>query len=146
MSDRGLRLAIAVLALVGLGVAGYLTYVHMGDGALVSSAPEFDGRPNREALEAIVDWLDRQGKGHRSVNYRLRDWLLSRQRYWGCPIPIVHCDRCGIVPVPEDELDKALVGRVPGRSPAAAVREALLLQLRFDDERPPGTSRQPGLT
>ena len=48
--------------------------------------------PNREALDAIVDWLDEQGRGHRSVNYRLRDWLLSRQRYWGCPIPIVYCD------------------------------------------------------
>ena len=50
------------------------------------------GMPNREALEAIVDWLDGEGRGHRSINYRLRDWLLSRQRYWGCPIPIVYCD------------------------------------------------------
>src|SRR5215217_2254842 len=64
---------------------------HTGDGPLVNSDPRFDGIPNREALEQIVDWLDDQGRGHRSINYRLRDWLLSRQRYWGCPIPIIHC-------------------------------------------------------
>ena len=58
-----------------------------GDGPLVNSSPEFDGLNNREALEKIVDWLDREGKGHRSINYRLRDWLLSRQRYWGCADP-----------------------------------------------------------
>jgi leucyl-tRNA synthetase len=75
-----------------------------GDGLLVNSHADFDGMPNREALSAIVDWLDREGKGHASVNYRLRDWLVSRQRYWGCPIPIVNCERCGVVPVPEDEL------------------------------------------
>ena len=68
---------------------------YTGDGPLVNSHPEFDGLHNREALDAIVAWLDREGKGHASVNYRLRDWLLSRQRYWGCPIPIIHCDRCG---------------------------------------------------
>ena len=67
----------------------------------MNSSPEFDGLQNRDALEKIVDWLDREGKGHRSINYRLRDWLLSRQRYWGCPIPIVYCDTHGIVPVPE---------------------------------------------
>jgi len=75
-----------------------------GDGVLVNSHPDFDGMPNREALEKIVDWLDDQGKGHRSINYRLRDWLLSRQRYWGCPIPIVYCDTHGMQPVPEDQL------------------------------------------
>jgi len=77
---------------------------YTGDGLLVNSHPDFDGMPNREALSAIVAWLDREGKGHASVNYRLRDWLISRQRYWGCPIPIVNCERCGIVPVVEDEL------------------------------------------
>ena len=90
------------------GDADGLPYV--GDGPLVNSAPEFNGLPNREALEAIVAWLDREGKGHASVNYRLRDWLLSRQRYWGCPIPVVHCDACGIVPVP----GRPAAGRAPG--------------------------------
>src|SRR5215217_6475672 len=75
------------------GGDGELPYT--GDGALVNSDPRFDGRPNREALEEIVDWLDDQGRGHRSINYRLRDWLLSRQRYWGCPIPVVYCERDG---------------------------------------------------
>src|SRR3954469_20333936 len=77
---------------------------YTGDGPLVNSDPRFDGIPNREALERIVDWLDQQGRGHRSINYRLRDWLLWRQRYWGCPIPIVYCDKHGMQPVPEDQL------------------------------------------
>ncbi len=70
--------------------------------SLVNSHADFDGMGNREALAAIVAWLDREGKGHASVNYRLRDWLVSRQRYWGCPIPIVYCERCGMVPVPDE--------------------------------------------
>src|SRR5215217_4283631 len=100
---------------------------YTGDGPLVNSDPRFDGIPNREALELIVDWLDDQGRGHRSINYRLRDWLLSRQRYWGCPIPIVHCDRCGLVPVPDDELPVLLPDvsdyKPKGRSPLAAAED-----------------------
>jgi len=100
---------------------------YTGDGPLVNSAPEFDGMPNREALQAIVAWLDREGKGHASVNYRLRDWLLSRQRYWGCPIPVVHCGACGIVPVPDDELPVLLPDisdyAPKGRSPLAAAED-----------------------
>ena len=100
---------------------------YTGDGPLVNSNPDFDGLPNREALEAIVGWLDREGKGHVSVNYRLRDWLLSRQRYWGCPIPIIHCERCGIVPVPDDQLPVVLpdvADYAPkGRSPLAAAED-----------------------
>ena len=97
------------------------------DGPIVNSHPDFDGMHNRDALEKIVDWLDDQGKGHRSINYRLRDWLLSRQRYWGCPIPIVYCDACGMVPVPEDELPVLLPDvedyAPKGRSPLAAAED-----------------------
>jgi leucyl-tRNA synthetase len=100
---------------------------YTGDGPLVNSHPDFDGLPNREALERIVAWLDREGKGHASVNYRLRDWLLSRQRYWGCPIPVIHCSRCGIVPVPEDQLPVLLPDvedyAPKGRSPLAAAED-----------------------
>jgi leucyl-tRNA synthetase len=100
---------------------------YTGDGPLMNSHPDFDGLPNREALERIVAWLDREGKGHASVNYRLRDWLLSRQRYWGCPIPVIHCECCGIVPVPEDQLPVLLpdvADYAPkGRSPLAAAED-----------------------
>jgi leucyl-tRNA synthetase len=100
---------------------------HTGDGVLVDSHPDFDGMGNREALTAIVRWLDREGKGHASVNYRLRDWLVSRQRYWGCPIPIVYCERCGMVPLPDDRLPVVLPEiddyTPKGRSPLAAAEE-----------------------
>ncbi len=97
---------------------------YVGDGPLVNSDPRFDGKRNREALGEIVSWLDHEGKGHASVNYRLRDWLISRQRYWGCPIPVVYCERCGMVPVPETELPVLLPDiedyAPQGRSPLAA--------------------------
>src|SRR3954468_9057004 len=100
---------------------------YVGDGPIVHSHPDFDGLHNRDALQRIVEWIDRQGKGHASVNYRLRDWLLFRQRYWGCPIPIVHCDRCGLVPVPDDQLPVVLPDitdyKPQGRSPLAAAEE-----------------------
>jgi leucyl-tRNA synthetase len=73
------------------------------DGTMTASAP-FDGRPNREALPEIVQFGKERGFADFTVNFRIRDWLVSRQRYWGCPIPIVHCDACGAVPVPEDQL------------------------------------------
>jgi len=73
------------------------------DGRLINSA-QFDGLPFEEAKHAIVAWLAEQGKGRPAIDYRLRDWSFSRQRYWGCPIPIVYCGACGMVPVPEDEL------------------------------------------
>jgi leucyl-tRNA synthetase len=100
---------------------------YTGDGPLVNSRPDFDGMDNREALTAIVSWLDVEGKGHASVNYRLRDWLVSRQRYWGCPIPVVYCESCGMVPVPADELPVELPDiedyTPKGRSPLAAAED-----------------------
>jgi leucyl-tRNA synthetase len=100
---------------------------YTGDGPLVNSAPEFDGLDNREALDRIVAWLDREGRGHASINYRLRDWLLSRQRYWGTPIPVIHCEVDGIVPVPEDQLPVLLPDvrdyAPKGRSPLAAAED-----------------------
>lgn len=77
-----------------------------GDGIMVQSG-QFTGMAggkNSEGSEAVVAWLEEQGKGHRTVNFRLRDWLISRQRYWGNPIPMIHCPTCGIVPVPEEDL------------------------------------------
>ncbi len=74
-----------------------------GDGALVHSGP-LDGLAKAQAIEAITARLSEQGLGAAAVNYRLRDWLISRQRFWGTPIPIVHCERCGEVRVPEDQL------------------------------------------
>jgi leucyl-tRNA synthetase len=100
---------------------------YTGDGPLLGSHPDFDGMGNREALTAIVRWLDREGKGHASVNYRLRDWLVSRQRYWGCPIPIVYCERCGLQPVPAEQLPVVLPDiedyAPRGRSPLATAED-----------------------
>jgi len=75
------------------------------EGGAVINSGKFDGLPNdRETVQKFTAWLEEKGKGKGTVTYRLRDWLISRQRYWGAPIPIVHCERCGEVPVPEDRL------------------------------------------
>ena len=74
---------------------------------LVNSA-EFDGLDFQGAFEALAERFERKGQGQRRVNYRLRDWGVSRQRYWGCPIPVIYCDKCGAVPVPEDQLPVVL--------------------------------------
>ncbi len=74
---------------------------------LVNSA-EFDGLDFQGAFEALAERFERKAQGQRRVNYRLRDWGVSRQRYWGCPIPVIYCDTCGAVPVPEDQLPVVL--------------------------------------
>ncbi len=69
---------------------------------------EFSGLTSEEAFDAIAAWLEARGLGRRKVNYRLRDWGVSRQRYWGCPIPVIYCERCGAVPVPDEQLPVVL--------------------------------------
>ena len=76
-------------------------------GELINSN-EFSGLSSAQAFEAIADWLEKAGKGKRQIHYRLRDWGVSRQRYWGAPIPIINCDKCGALPVPEHELPVVL--------------------------------------
>ena len=79
------------------------TEAYAGDGTLISSPP-FSGLSVEEGKQEITGWLEEQGMGEAAVSYRLRDWLISRQRYWGTPIPIIHCPECGTVPVPEEDL------------------------------------------
>ena len=76
---------------------------HADYGRMLNSG-EFTGTPGDEAVGKVIAWLEQTGKGKRAVNYRLHDWLISRQRYWGAPIPIVYCEKCGTVPVPEEDL------------------------------------------
>ncbi len=84
-------------------VAEEMTGAYVDEGVMVNSGP-FDGMNSREGIQAVARHLKELGKGGPAVSYRLRDWLISRQRYWGCPIPIVYCDTCGIVPVPKEQL------------------------------------------
>ena len=102
-------------------------YVTKGDDAVLVNSGEFDGLSPHEGFEKIVAWLEHEGIGRSAVSFRLRDWLISRQRYWGCPIPIVYCDQCGMVEVPEDQLPVRLPDiqdyQPKGRSPLAAAED-----------------------
>jgi leucyl-tRNA synthetase len=80
-----------------------MTEEYHGGGVMVNSG-EFDGTLVPESLPNVIAWLEETGRGKAEVNYRLRDWLVSRQRYWGTPIPVVYCDNCGMVPVPIEQL------------------------------------------
>jgi leucyl-tRNA synthetase len=72
-------------------------------GRMVNSGP-FDGTPSEQGIKAVTSYLEEKGWGKGTISYKLRDWLISRQRYWGAPIPIIYCEKCGIVPVPEKDL------------------------------------------
>jgi leucyl-tRNA synthetase len=80
-----------------------MTHAYPHEGVMVNSGP-FDGTPASESVQRVTEWLERTGKGRAAVSYRLRDWLISRQRYWGTPIPVIFCDECGEVLVPEEDL------------------------------------------
>jgi len=101
----------------------------VGEGTLVNSG-DLDGLPKSEAIPAAIRILEEKGTGEKFVNFRLRDWLLSRQRFWGTPIPIIHCEKCGEVPVPDDQLPVTLPTNLKGEalspkgtSPLASVED-----------------------
>jgi len=105
-----------------------LEEAYVEEGTMVNSGP-FDGLPSAEGIERIADYMEEHNIGERKVYYRLRDWLISRQRYWGAPIPIVYCEKCGSVPVPEEDLPVLLPMDVDfhptgtGESPLATVSD-----------------------
>ena len=105
-----------------------LSEAYIGEGVMINSE-SFNGMPSNEAQEAIANYLEEQKIGKKTVNYKLRDWVFSRQRYWGEPIPIVHCEKCGAVPVPEDQLPVTLPEvesyepTGTGESPLAAITD-----------------------
>ena len=98
---------VQVIEPIGDEVCDLTTSAFTDKGRLVNSG-EFDGKTFDEAFAAIVAALESKGSGRSVTNYRLRDWGVSRQRYWGCPIPVIHCDVCGVQPVPESDLPVVL--------------------------------------
>ncbi|MEW1842267.1 leucine--tRNA ligase [Nonomuraea angiospora] len=101
------ELPVKVVVHTGLADPGETGEATPGEGTLVNSGP-LDGLTKVEAISKIIEILEREGRGTGAVNYRLRDWLLSRQRFWGTPIPIIHCGDCGEVPVPDEQLPVTL--------------------------------------
>ncbi|MBE1557966.1 leucyl-tRNA synthetase [Nonomuraea africana] len=104
---RTFDLPVRVVVHTGLADPGETGVATPGEGKLVNSGP-LDGLTKTEAIAKIIDVLEERGTGVATVNYRLRDWLLSRQRFWGTPIPIIHCPDCGEVPVPDEQLPVTL--------------------------------------
>jgi leucyl-tRNA synthetase len=111
----------------GDGSEAGLPYVAKSGEAKLVNSEQFSDLPAPEGERQIVAWLGEQARGRPAISYRLRDWLVSRQRYWGAPIPVVHCPSCGIVPVPEDELPVLLPEiedyAPKGKSPLASAEE-----------------------
>ncbi|MCZ6889056.1 MAG: leucine--tRNA ligase, partial [Gammaproteobacteria bacterium] len=119
---------VRVIAGDGDDASTPLPEAYTGDGVMVNSS-QFDGTPAERGKREVVEWLTSRNVAEAKVNYRLHDWCVSRQRYWGPPIPIIHCDKCGPVPVPEDQLPVLLPylddfrPDNSGRSPLARVKD-----------------------
>jgi len=101
--EHGLPIRVVVQPEGDARDADAMTEAYDHEGVMVNSGP-FDGVRSPESIGAVTRWLEEQGKGRAAVTYRLRDWLISRQRYWGAPIPVIHCEEHGEVAVPEDDL------------------------------------------
>jgi leucyl-tRNA synthetase len=124
----GLPVRVVVRPADGEVEDGEAYVAHSADEVLVNSG-RFDGTSAPEGARAIVRWLEEEGRARAAVRFRLRDWSFSRQRYWGCPIPIVYCGECGVVPVPDDQLPVLLPEiedyRPKGKPPLASNEEWL---------------------
>ena len=124
--EYGLPIVITIMPEDKSLTAETMEGAYEGDGKMVNSA-HFNGMNNREAIPTIISYLEEKGLGMGKINYRLRDWGISRQRYWGTPIPIIYCERCGVVPVPYDQLPIVLPLnleiKMVGKSPLAEYPE-----------------------
>ncbi|HJP66150.1 MAG TPA: leucine--tRNA ligase, partial [Actinomycetota bacterium] len=120
--EHGLPIRVVVQPDDEVRDADSMTEAYDHDGVMVNSGP-FDGVRSPQSIDRVIEWLEAEGKGRRAVSYRLRDWLISRQRYWGAPIPIIHCPTDGEVAVPDDQLPVLLPDDVDfepgGESPLA---------------------------
>ena len=101
--DFAKKFDLPIIEVVEGGDVQNEAYTDVADGVLVNSG-FLDGLRVADAKEAVIKWLEEKGIGHKKVNYKLRDWVFSRQRYWGEPVPMVYCEKCGWVPLPESEL------------------------------------------
>jgi leucyl-tRNA synthetase len=130
----GLPVAITIMPEGRTLDTALMEQAYEGDGTMVNSGP-FNGRQNREAIPEIISYLEGRGMGKGTVNYRLRDWGISRQRYWGAPIPIIYCESCGVVPVPYEDLPVKLPldlqVKLVGKSPLSEYPEFYRVKCPF---------------